>query len=121
MEGTRGSGVAFTGGSFRHGPFELVDDTHRCVFFMPGGKTFDLLEKMAREVADKGSHVVVITDQRLTLSGRNCCVLNVPAQGEDLFCLTAATTQELLLEAVARRRGIVAGQFRYGQKITSWE
>ncbi len=121
MEGTRGSGLAFTGGSFRHGPFELVDDTHRCVFFLPGGKTFDLLKKMALEAAGKGSHVVVITDQTLQLPGSNCCVLKVPGHGEDLFCLSAATTQELLLEAVARRRGVVAGLFRHGQKITNWE
>ncbi len=121
MEGTRGSGLAFTGGAFRHGPFELVDETHRCVFFLPGGKTFDLLKKMAIEVADKGSHVVAITDQDLELPGSNSCVLKVPEHGEDLFCLSAATTHELLLDAVARNRGIVAGIFRHGQKITDVE
>jgi glutamine---fructose-6-phosphate transaminase (isomerizing) len=121
MEGTRISATAFTGGTFRHGPFELVDDTHRCVFFMPGGKTFDLLKKMVLEVAGQGSHVVAITDQPLELPGSNCRVLKVPGHGEELFSLSAATTQERLLEAVARARGITAGIFRYGQKITLTE
>jgi len=121
MEGTRTSASAFTGGAFRHGPFELVDQTHRCVFFVPGGRTFPLLEKMVAHLAAKASHVVVVTDQDLKPPGPSCCVLRVPDCGEDLFALCAATTQELLLDAVARARGVRAGEFRYIGKITDCE
>lgn len=121
IEGARVHATAFTGGAFRHGPFELVDRNHRCVFFIPGGATFELLKAMATEVAEKGSHVVVITDQDVVLPGSECCVLRTPDFGEDLFCLSAATTQELLLDAVACRRGMRAGEFRHGEKITSRE
>jgi len=121
MEGARLSAVAFTGGSFRHGPFELVDADHRCVFFIPGGPTCRLLTGMATEVAGKGSHVTVITDQDVTLPQSTCCVLKVPSISEDLFALSAATTQALLLDAVARARGLQAGEFRHGQKVTTRE
>lgn len=121
MEGTRISAAAFTGGGFRHGPFELVDGSQRCVFFIPGGRTFELLKSMVQEVANKGSHVIIITDQDLTISKSTCCVLKIPDFGEELFCLSAATTQELLLDAVAGERGLIAGEFRYGGKITTHE
>lgn len=121
MEGARCSCTALTGGAFRHGPFELVGPSHRVVFFIPGGATCNLLQSMAKEVAGKGSHVVVITDQNITLSETNCCVLKVADYGEELFALSCATTQELLLDVVARKRGIAAGIFRYGQKVTAKE
>jgi len=121
MEGARLSTVAFTGGLFRHGPFELVDASHRCVFFIPGGATCHLLTAMAQELVEKGSHVVVVSDESTTLPEPTCCVLKVPDFGEELFALSAATTQALLLDAVARERGLQAGVFRYGQKVTTRE
>lgn len=120
MEGTRTYATAMTGGTFRHGPFELVDETHRSVFFIPGGKTYNLLKNMVLEVIGKGG-LVVITDQALELPAASACVLRVADLGEELFALSAAATQELLLDALARRRGVTAGIFRHGQKITSRE
>lgn len=122
MEGTGVSATALTGGAFRHGPFELVGPDYRCVMFIPGGPTGDLLKVMAGEVAEKGSHVVVITDQEnFRLHEQRCAVLHVPTFGEELFAIAAATTQELLLDAVASERGVCAGEFRYCQKITARE
>jgi glucosamine--fructose-6-phosphate aminotransferase (isomerizing) len=120
-EGTRISTAAFTGGAFRHGPFEMVDASHRCVFFIAGGATRALLDSMAKEVAEKGSHVVAITDQRISWPRKNSVVLRCPNFGEDLFPLAATTTQELLLDTIAVRCGLRAGEFRHGQKITARE
>lgn len=120
MEGTRITSAAFAGGAFRHGPLETADEEHRCVFLTPGGKTTDLLTAMAQEVAGKGSHAVIITDQELALPSE-VCVLRVPEFGEALFPIAAATTQELLMNAVAARRGLVPGEFRYGEKVTGVE
>jgi glutamine---fructose-6-phosphate transaminase (isomerizing) len=121
MEGSRCSCAAFTGGAFRHGPFETVDKTHRSIFMIPEGHGGDLLAAMAAEVAGKGSHVVAITSRQVDLPPATCAVLKVPALGEELFALAAATTQELLLDAIARCRGMEAGTFRYGGKITTRE
>ncbi|OPZ10896.1 MAG: hypothetical protein BWZ10_02283 [candidate division BRC1 bacterium ADurb.BinA364] len=45
----------------------------------------------------------------------------MPAVPELLFPLAAAITQERLLAALAQRRGLVAGAFRYGGKVTTVE
>jgi fructoselysine-6-P-deglycase FrlB-like protein len=121
MEGARISCTAFTGGAFRHGPMETVDAQHRCVVYLPGGTTFGLVEGMARELARLGSHVVIITDQDVTLEDSDTQVLRVPEFGEDLFPLAAAKVQALLLDAMAQQRGLVAGEFRLGSKVTSRE
>jgi glucosamine--fructose-6-phosphate aminotransferase (isomerizing) len=121
MEGTRTAAVAHAGGAFRHGPFELADASWRGVFFIPAGPTRRLLAAMAAEVLEKKGRAVVITDAAVKLKERGGQVLRVPAHGEALFALSAATTQELLLHAVAAARGVVAGQFRYGRKITARE
>lgn len=121
MEGTHSNCTALTGGAFRHGPFELVGPDHRAVIYISGGPTADLLTTMATEIAAYGSHVVAITNRELDLPADTCAVLHVPQSPEVLFSLAAATTQELLLGAVARQRGIEAGVFRYGGKITTHE
>ncbi|HOF86474.1 MAG TPA: SIS domain-containing protein [Armatimonadota bacterium] len=122
MEGTRISATAFPAGSFRHGPFELADDAHRCLIYLPAsGRTHGLLAGLAAELADKGSRVIVFTDGALDLPAATCQLLRVPAVSEPLFPLAAAITQERLLAALARRRGLVAGAFRYGGKVTTVE
>ncbi|MCE9613615.1 MAG: SIS domain-containing protein [Lentisphaerae bacterium] len=121
IEGTRCACAAFTGGAFRHGPLEKADSAHRVVFLIPEGAGGELLVSMAQEAATKGSHVVALASCPLTLPGERSVVLAVPSLGESLFPLAAATTHALLLEAIARRRGVEAGKFRYGGKITTRE
>lgn len=120
MEGARISCTHFTGGAFRHGPFELVGPDHSAVFFIPEGRTAELLQSMAWEVVEKGSQVVVVTDHDLWEElPDNLAVIRVHPVGEALFPLSATTTQCLLLAALARRRKITAGIFRHGGKVTT--
>ncbi len=122
MEGTRISATAFPAGSFRHGPFELADATHRCLIYLPAsGRTHALMAGLAAELAGKGSRVIALTDGAMDLPAATCQVLRVPAVPELLFPLAAAITQERLLAALAQRRGLVAGAFRYGGKVTTVE
>lgn len=118
MEGARLPTAAHAGGAFRHGPFELADASLRCVFFIPDGPTRRLLEAMAVEAAGKGGQVVVITDAAVDLGGARMSVLRVSPCGEVLFPIAAAAIQAHLLDAVAAGRGLEAGRFRHGQKIT---
>lgn len=120
MEGTRLSATALTGGAFRHGPFELAGEGHHAVFFAPSGSTYDLLSAMALEAVGKGSKVVVITDGKMAETA-GLRILRVPDLGENLFPVAAAMTQERLLYETARQRGVEAGRFRYGAKITARE
>lgn len=121
MEGCKVSVTPLTGGALRHGPLELADSDYRCLVFAPQGSPVELLRKVSVEIAEKGGRVVVMTDADITLPGDRSCVIRVPNHGEDLFSLSVATAQEWLLEAIARRRGIVPGIFRHGQKVTSSE
>ncbi len=120
MEGANVSATAFTGGSFRHGPYELLGPKHRSVLFAPKGRTFLLMKAMAREIAEAGGHVVVFSDQRFKLPKKSL-LLKMPMVGEELFPLACCITQERLLHEVARRRGKTAGVFRRCSKITDKE
>jgi len=120
MEGCDTPATPLVGGQFRHGPFELVGPKHYCMMFIPYGKTYELLKSMAIEVAEKGSHVVVITDRKFDVPGTSI-VLVVPEVGEELFALAAAATHEVMLEAIARRFNKIPGDYIYGSKVTSVE
>jgi glucosamine--fructose-6-phosphate aminotransferase (isomerizing) len=121
MEGSRMTCKAFTGGAFKHGPYELADEKHRCVLYIPGGKTEALLQATAEDLAGKRSTGIIITDTKLNLKTKSYTVLRVPNHGEDLFPAAASVTQALLLASVAKAKGLTAGQFRNSQKITDTE
>ena len=121
MEGARIVCSALTGGNFRHGPLELSDANHYCVIFIPQSPTSGLMNGLAAELTAKGSRVVVITDQAPDVAISADAVISIPTHGVSLFSLAAASAHARLLEAVARRRGLVAGVFRYSGKITATE
>ncbi len=119
QEGARLPAAALTGAAFRHGPFETAGPNHHAVIFISGGAALHLLSNMTREILEKGSRAIVVTDQDLQLPEiSTCCVLKVPDFGEDLFPIAAATTQEILVYEIAKQRGVRTGEFRYGTKVT---
>jgi glucosamine--fructose-6-phosphate aminotransferase (isomerizing) len=122
MEGAKLPATALTGGAYRHGPFELAREGHRAVFYLPRGRTTEITLGLARECAELGSRVVLLTDADLPGPvGPRTFVLRVPPVGEALFPLLVATPQALLLHHVAAGRGFVAGVFEYGGKVTTRE
>jgi glucosamine--fructose-6-phosphate aminotransferase (isomerizing) len=127
MEGTRCVASAFTGGAFNHGPFESVEGKSRLIIFAPTGKTQGILDNLIYRLEKLGPKVVVITDRNINISHTNDSIEiikvgSIPeAIVEDLFPIIAARTHNLLLYEVARRRGIQAGMFRYGKKVTTDE
>ncbi|MFH1068932.1 MAG: SIS domain-containing protein [Candidatus Glassbacteria bacterium] len=122
MEGAKSHATAFTGGAFRHGPFEVLGPGHRAVVLAPDGKTGELTSAMALEMAQRGSRVVLITDIEKTLGHENLLRLEVANFGEErLFPLAIAQVQNYLLYHVARLRGYEAGVFRIASKVTTTE
>jgi glucosamine--fructose-6-phosphate aminotransferase (isomerizing) len=122
MEGAKVPSAALTAGAFRHGPLELARPGHRAVFYLPRGPTFDVTLGLARECAEKGSRVLIITDADLPGAAEpQVFVLRMPSVGEVLFSLLAATPQALLLHHLADARGYVAGIFDHGEKVTARE
>jgi glutamine---fructose-6-phosphate transaminase (isomerizing) len=122
MEGTKIPAAAFTGGGFRHGAVELLATPLRSILFVASqSRTFDLMRQLAIDLAQHQSRVLILTDEVFPLPNHQARLLTVPRHGEDLFSLACATTQALLLESLARRRGYLAGVFIHGHKVTDTE
>ncbi|MBW7997448.1 MAG: SIS domain-containing protein [Candidatus Glassbacteria bacterium] len=122
MEGAQAHGRAFTGGAFRHGPYEVLGPGHRAVVLAPGGRTVKLCLAMANEMAGAGSHVVLVTDLDEIEPRENLVVLKVKNPvGERTFPLAFARVQAWLLHHVARLRGYEAGFLSRVSKVTDVE
>ena len=122
MEGAKTHGTAFAAGAFRHGPFEVLGEKHRAVCLAPEGKTGELCLAMAREMASKGSHVVLLTDMARVPKHENLLTIRVRPFGEErLFPLALTVIQGHLLHHVARLRGYEAGVFDVVSKVTTVE
>ena len=112
---------ALSGGTFRHGPFELVGEEFSGIFFAPEGKTGELVKDMACEVAEGGGRVLLLADKEPGSLSERIWGLVLPELGEDLFSLNACVPVELLLYEMARRRGREAGVFERIAKVTRRE
>ncbi len=122
MEGASSHAKAFAGGAFRHGPYEVLDKDHRAVMIAPEGRTCELCMAMATEMADAGSHVVLVTDREEIPAHENIVRLKVSNPlGEHSFPLAFARVQAWLLHHVARLRGFEAGVFNRVSKVTDVE
>ena len=117
-EGARMPTCALSGGAFRHGPLELAGPDFSGVFLAPPGKTRDLIQGMAIEVAQAGGRVLLFGDAAPEGPGKDICSMAVPDLGEDLFCANVCVPMELLLYHVAERRGHEAGVFDRIAKVT---
>lgn len=120
QEGAHVFTTAMPGGSMRHGPFEIVGSGHHAIMFAPEGHGGDLVRSMAREMAELGSKVVLMTAVELE-GHRNMVSIVLKPGSPELFSLACAVPQELLLVRMASDRGWTAGVFRCGGKVTSRE
>ena len=127
QEGARVFTCALPGGSMRHGPFEIVGPGHFAVLFASDGEGGDLLRNMAREMAELGSKVVLMTSIGVEAHPNLVSILLEPgprrigAGSPELFPFACAVPQELLLDRMAAHRGWTAGVFRRGGKVTEKE
>lgn len=104
-------------GEFRHGPMEMVDDTFHGILIAPREKTFPLQKRLAEDIVSHGGHLAVIANERI--DGVETIV--VPEVEDELSALVTILPVQLYAEDMARRRGIEAGAFRWGGKITRTE
>ncbi|MCX6377743.1 MAG: hypothetical protein NTU88_17225, partial [Armatimonadetes bacterium] len=102
------------------GPFEIVGPGHHAVVFASDGHGGDLLRNMALEMAEIGSKVVLFTSQETPAHPNLASIVLRPGEPE-MFPLACAVPQELLLHYMAADRGLTAGVFQRGGKITAKE
>ena len=58
---------SISAGQFRHGPLEITGVGHGAIILVHSGKTSDLNLKLAKEIAEFGSEVLIITDMKSDL------------------------------------------------------
>ncbi|MEG0511427.1 MAG: SIS domain-containing protein [Clostridia bacterium] len=113
-EGARCAGRGLSTGAFHHGPMEICGAEHRAVVFgqedayLP--KTLNLCERMAA----LQSHVIYVGHAQPA----DCRCIPLPAVNSAEYPFLAAMAFELLLTRVAALKGLEAGNFRIGNKIT---
>ena len=90
------------------------------MMFAPEGHGGDLVRSIAREMAELGTSVVLMT--AVEVDGHENMVSIVREPGDpELFSLACAVPQELLLDRMASDRCLTAGVFQRGGKITEKE
>lgn len=125
MEGLKRTATAFTGGAFRHGPFESTEPGFRTVLFRSPGATVPLVDRLAADSVVLGATVVVF-DGVGAHSPEGATVIQIPRcrveeYEELMYPILVARAQNGLLAALASRLGVPIGEFRYGRKITNSE
>lgn len=109
---------AQSGASFRHGPFEIIDDHHRAIVSVPTGQTHEIMLKLVQDMAAAGSKVLLLTNTTATDPTGNIYPYALPVVAEYLFPMLDIVAIECLLIAAARQRGVVPGAITKGNKVT---
>lgn len=104
--------IPMTGGNFRHGPLEVMDESFRAIGFAPKDSDEDLNLALARDIASAGGQV------RLIGPGRDWSYKSLSPLLAPLVEIVPA--QRAAIRA-ARARGITPGEFRFGSKVTRAE
>jgi glucosamine--fructose-6-phosphate aminotransferase (isomerizing) len=106
---------AFSGAEVQHGPMALVDTGYPMLIFALRGPAQAGLVQLAREMRQRGANVLLaapnnIAERDLTLDTTDT---------EDLDPIVAIQSFYLLVESVARARGVNPDEPRHLSKVTS--
>jgi len=106
---------AFSSAEVRHGPMALVEEGYPMLVFAPRGPAQADLLALARDMRERGAHVLVaapadVGERQLTLS---------KSLLPDLDPIAAIQSFYLMVESLARARGLDPDTPRHLQKVTS--
>lgn len=124
-EVARAAAIDFDSAEFRHGPMEMVDQDFFSIVLAPSGRTQHLGLSLADSIAEKGGRVILITDtsaqESLPVDQNHILRVTLPTVEELYAPFLQILPIQLLADALAKKRGISAGDFRWGSKITAIE
>lgn len=105
----------YVGGAFRHGPIELAGPGLTALMFGAGTGDDITTKKLASDLSPTGSIVATISAKRYDGAEH----IAVSARSDfDRMAHGMSVIQQLSV-SLARNTGIVPGEFRFGQKVTS--
>jgi glutamine---fructose-6-phosphate transaminase (isomerizing) len=102
---------------FRHGPLEIVAPGFAAVIFAGAGQTSALNRHLALEIISHGGKVIWVD----SASDPEIPTLVLPVTSELSRPLVEILPMQMLTLAMARRKGLQAGQFRHVSKVTARE
>jgi glutamine---fructose-6-phosphate transaminase (isomerizing) len=112
--------VAYTGSSFRHGSIEAIDNEKTvCIIFAGVGRTQDINIALANDLAKVVKQVIVVGNNSST--NKVQFTIHASSQNEWLNPIIEIIPFQFLAVALAERRGIEAGTFRFIAKVITHE
>jgi glucosamine--fructose-6-phosphate aminotransferase (isomerizing) len=113
-EAVRLNAEGLSGGQFRHGPMEAVSPNAGVILFANQGRTRELSERLAVDIANRGGRVVLVGQK---VADANVVNLALPVVDEFLSPILEIMAIQLLAAQLAERAGLVPGQFRWSGKV----
>ena len=111
--------IPFDAGQFRHGPFEMSGKDFHAIIFATEGTGCKMQLGLARDIADKGSKVVIVTDSDDVTDSANILVIKQKYVSQDLAYLSNLLPVQCFGNYIAKRKGLKVGEFLYSTKITT--
>jgi glucosamine--fructose-6-phosphate aminotransferase (isomerizing) len=105
----------YVGGAFRHGPIELAGPGLTALLFGSGSGDEITMKRLALDLSRTGSIVVTVNAN----SYEGAEHLEVSARSDFDRMAHGMSIIQRFSVSLARKSGIVPGEFRFGQKITS--
>lgn len=112
----------FDSGEFRHGPFEMVEEGFFGVVVAPEGPTRELNVRLAGDIAARGGRALLIAGGDVSADNSRMLAAGMGGGVDELLSPVATIAPvQLLADCLAGMKGVTAGKFRWGAKITASE
>ena len=111
--------IGLSGGQFRHGPIELVNDVFSCVIFLGSQKNASLNIKLSNDIAKLGGKCLLLGCENIEIEeSANIKILKFPIIEENLFPIVEVIPLQLIQIPFSKKRGFEAGKFNNASKVT---
>ena len=111
--------IPFDAGQFRHGPFEMIGSGFTAIFFATEGVGCEMQLRLAKDVAAKGSKVIVVTDSDQISDSENILVVHQKYVSPELACVVNILPVQCFGNYIAGAKGLKVGEFLFSNKITT--
>lgn len=110
--------ISMESGQFRHGPYEMVVSGLSALIFAPEGPGLKMQFRLAKDLAELGSKIVLITNSKHDVEHSNILMIHQDYVNELLACLVDIVPIQCFGNYVAKAKGVKVGEFVHGSKIT---
>ncbi len=114
-EATHVASEGLSSAAFRHGPFEMFSEDTYLLVYIGLDQTAHLNLKLADDAHAAGGRVDRV------LRGNHTGIFTLPACPDEALPILEILPVQMITLALADLRGIEAGKFRFGNKITKDE